>query len=343
MMTRNLQSKIRDPNAGAAGDDFFGFRIWNRFMISLVSCFLLAPFVTFGEETEHPFRFGFSTALMPEVNENDCRAAMKAWAETIVKNGVVKADPNVVLLDNLADMITAARNRAVDGLVATTTDYFRIQEQVRFNRCIFGVKDGSISDEYLLLVQQNSDLNKVEDLRGRSLNVLRQSQMCLATIWLDTLLLEQGLKPSLDFCGSVTDEAKLTTTVLPVFFHKADACLVTRKGFKTMCELNPQLSQQLRVLASSPKFVAAGFFFRAGYPAVPQNEYLTEFTRVQDSPAGQQILTVFQTERLEEHPAAVLDSAFALLERHRQLLGGTNSIGTHPTNAAQDEIQGAVK
>ena len=97
------------------------------------------------------------------------------------------------------------------------------------------------------------------------------------------------------------------------------------------------------MLATSPEFVAAGFFFRAGYPAGPQNEYLTEFTRVQDSAAGQQILTVFQTERLEEHPASVLSSAFALLERHRQLLGGTNSIPAHSASAAPDETQGAAQ
>ena len=114
-------------------------------------------------------------------------------------------------------------------------------------------------------------------------------------------------------------------TVLPVFFGKIDACLVTQKGFKTMGELNPQVNRQLRVLASSPEFVPTGFFFRMGYPQAQQADCLAEFTRVHTSTDGQQILTVFQTDRLQEYPGSVLDSAFALVESHRRLLAGTNN------------------
>jgi phosphonate transport system substrate-binding protein len=283
-------------------------------------------------------------AVMPDVNENDARAAMKVWAENIVNNGVVRADPNVLMFHDFASMSEALHNRAVDGVVASTSDYFAIRQEVDFNHFVFAVTAGSIYDQYILLVHQDSGLAKVDDLRGRSLNILRHTRTSLAPIWLDTLLLEKGLKPAQDFCSGITEETKLAQTVLPVFFHKADACLVTLKGFKTMSELNPQLGRQLRVLATSPELVPSGFFFRTGYPQAQQKQCLAEFTRVHTTATGQQILTVFQTERLEECPASVLDSALNLLTRHQQLLNQTNSatvtVASLPRDGAAPTLRG---
>ena len=44
-----------------------------------------------------------------------------------------------------------------------------------------------------------------------------------------------------------------------------DACVVARTGFETMCEINPQIGKQLKVIASSPEVVPAVFCFRADY------------------------------------------------------------------------------
>ncbi|MHB1308462.1 MAG: hypothetical protein ACYC23_15395, partial [Limisphaerales bacterium] len=41
------------------------------------------------------------------------------------------------------------------------------------------------------------------------------------------------------------------------------------------------------------------------------------------SVAGQQVLTVFQSEKIQDEPASCLDSALELLERHTQLTAST--------------------
>lgn len=273
-------------------------------------------------EPAHGFRFGISSSLMPEVNENDARAAMKVWLGAMIKNGALPEDSDVTLCPDAPTLIASVTNHLVDGLVATTPEFLELQGLARFNHCVFGLVDGTISDEYLLVVPQGSAFKQIEDLRGRSLNLQLHSRTCLAEPWLDTLLVKKGLSPVRQFFGSITAETKLTKVVLPVFFGKADACLVTRKGFKTMTELNPQVGRQLRILAASPEFVATGFYFLASHG--DQQRYLDEFTRLHITTSGQQILTVFQTERLSEFPAAVVESAAALLAEHRQLCRSTN-------------------
>lgn len=250
---------------------------------------------------------------------------MKVWAQNLAKEGTVRADGNAVLSSKLSEIATALQSRSVDGAALAADEFAELRDQVPFNRYVFGVTDGHLWEEYILLVPRDSPLTKLDDLRGRSLNLLRNSRMSLALLWLDTLLLRQGLPSAAVLCGRITPQGKLTKTMLPVFFGQTDACLVTRNGFKTMGELNPQVTRRLRVLASSPPYVPGGLFFRTGYPPAQLEAFLAQLQRVHATPGGQQVLTIFQTERLEEHPLSVLDSALELLETYRRLLGGATN------------------
>lgn len=282
-----------------------------------VFCWCILALVLQGQmcaaEDLRAFRFGFSTALMPEINENDSRAAMKVWAETVLKSATVRADPEVRLFRDYPKMLEAMQSNEVDGVAMTSVEYYQLRDLVKINHYVFGVVDGSIADEYLLLVHEASSFRQIEDLRDHTLNIQRHSRMCLASAWLASLLSTNGGTTVQTFFSRVLETEKLTATVLPVFFRKADACVVNRKGFKAMSELNPQVGQRLRVLASSSAVVPTGFFFLSGFPATQQQECLAEFTRLHTTPAGLQILTVFQTERLQEHPATALDNTLKML------------------------------
>ena len=290
-------------------------------------------------EPDHPFRFGFLPALVQDVNENDFRASMKVWAEALTKDGAVNIDQSVIFYRDRGKMIDALQSGAVDGVAIPTPEFFLIRNQVKFNHYLLGVTEGSVWDEYVLLVHAQSDINRLEDLQGRSFILLRHPAMCLAAPWLDTCLLEKGLKPMDVFCH-VTEVSKITKTVLSVFFKQADACIVTRKAFKTMCELNPQVGRQLRVLASSPKFGLGGLFMREGCSEAQQAKLIADLLKVHTKVSGKQVLTVFHSERMEEHPASVMDSAIELMVNYRRLSSATNSIPTVPAGIpSQKEVR----
>lgn len=293
---------------------------------------------------DRPFRLGFSPALMPEVTENDARAALKVWIETVLNRGDLRANPEVLFCDDVPTMAHAINADLVDGMAASARDFYGLREQARFNHLLFGVVAGSIFSEYVVLVHRQSGIERLEALQGHSLTILNGGRTSLAVPWLDVALMESGRPPARDFFASLSKETKLTKAVLPVFFRKTDACLVTRKGFETMGELNPQVSQQLRVLATSPRIVPAGFFFcDHDAPARSQARYVAEFKNVHTSTAGLQVLTIFQCERLEEHPASVMDSAVALLEKHRELSEPTNGARLTAPAARSNDGREAAK
>ena len=87
-----------------------------------------------------------------------------------------------------------------------------------------------------------------------------------------------------------------------------------------MAELNPQLRAQLKPLAASPELVPAFTFIRPDYHGAPHDEIVAEVLKMHVTESGKQILTLFQTDRIERQPARVLESARALIETRQRLL-----------------------
>jgi ABC-type phosphate/phosphonate transport system substrate-binding protein len=143
--------------------------------------------------------------------------------------------------------------------------------------------------------------------------VLDSLQGSLGGPWLEELLGKQALAPPEMFFSRVTPVIKTSQTVLPVFFHQSDACVVTRQGFALMGELNPQVTKQLRVLATSPQLVPHLTCFRAGFDPSLKEKIVAAVTEANNTTAGRQLMTIFQYDRIEERPLSKLQSTRELL------------------------------
>ena len=275
-------------------------------------------------DPNHPFRFAFASSMFLEVNETDARAAMKVWIKTVANEHHLTVHPDPLIFGTIDELMDFCRTNPVDGVGMVTSEFVRLNRTMKFDRLGVGEYAGSITEEYLVLVRADSGIERLDQLQGRTLNVLNSPRTSLATVWLDTVLLKTTRKRCVDFFRQINDNNKASLVVLPVYFHQADACLTTKKSFKVMGELNPQLTKQLRVLAISPEFMPACFAFCASDDSPSRRQILKEMTRLNETPAGKQILTLVKADRIVEEPVSSLDSALELLAEHARLCGDTN-------------------
>jgi ABC-type phosphate/phosphonate transport system substrate-binding protein len=273
-----------------------------------------------------PFRLAFTPAMFTEVNEADARAAMKGWIMTVAKERNIAVDPDPQIFATLDELLAAARTNTLDGIGMVTPEFPLLNAGIKFDHLAVNETGNEITENYLLLVRQDSGIERFDQLRGRTLNVLNTPRTSLATIWLDTELLESGLPRCDEFFRQIDYNNKASRVTLPVFFRQADACLVTSNSFKVMGELNPQLAKQLRVVATSPELLPAFFAFAAQTDSPSRPQILKEMTRMKESPAGRQILTMVKADAIVEAPLSSLDGALKLLARHEHLLAGTNHL-----------------
>ncbi|MCX6623326.1 MAG: hypothetical protein NTY38_20120, partial [Acidobacteria bacterium] len=74
----------------------------------------------------------------------------------------------------------------------------------------------------------------------------------------------------------------------------APAWLATKRGFDTMCELNPQVARGLKIIASSPPMVVSFYAFRRNYRSVYRERLIQAISGLHTSAAGRQLAMLFQ-------------------------------------------------
>ena len=284
--------------------------------------------------TDTSFQLGISAEFMQGVSEPDAKAATKIWAETLARESGIVAHPEARLFAGVGEIVHALRTRQVDVVGMTTAQYLAVTQQVPVAD-LFS-QDPAGRTTYLILVRSDAPRSTLADLRGCRLLALHHAHTSMAGIWLDVLLAREHLPGPDQFFGTITPVSKLSATVLPVFFRKADACLVDRAGFETMAEMNPQIRQQLRILATSPAINEGLCCFRADFNSPVKRTILEGIPRFNASLAGQQILTVFQSRRLTPLSEATLDSARELWAEHERLLPPAGN-GSRPSGGSPGE------
>ena len=279
---------------------------------------------------DRPFKLAMTTNMFTEVNESEARAALKVWIMTVAKERGIPVNPELIVYSGAEAALRSVETDQIDGYGASLEEFSALRERIAFDRIVVATHNGSFQDSYVVLVREDRGWTKLADLRGRDLLMLQNPRMSMAFVWLDTVLLENGLGRASSFFGRIEHQNKPSRVALPVFFHKAAVCLMTSKSFAAMEELNPQLGKQLRVLTQSPELMSSVFAFRSDFRSPYREQMFQEMKRLPESPAGLQILMLLQSERIEEKPLSCVDSSLALLARHRRLCAATVTTTAAP-------------
>jgi len=273
--------------------------------------------------TNQIFRFAFTSNMFPEVNENDARAAMKVWIQQISEARHIAADSNPLIFHDVQTVAAAFKTNTISGVGLTAPEFATLSRTQNFNRLGVAAYDGRrIVEQYVVLVRKESQIVKLDQLVGRTLTVLESPRMSLATIWLDAELVGAGQKRCSEFFARVDAKEKASLVVLPVFFKRVDACLVTSNSFSVMGEMNPQLLKEMRVLAISPPVIPAFFAFCPEDEKSPHPELFLAMTQMHGTVAGKQLLALVKAECILDEPTNCLGPTLDLINLHDRLMNG---------------------
>jgi ABC-type phosphate/phosphonate transport system substrate-binding protein len=276
-----------------------------------------------------PLRLAISESLVADVNMNDARAAMLVWIKQITAdlNIVVEFDQKVFV--PTGEILLRARKGQLDAVALNIIEYRQLMD-VLDSKLVIATAGARAAEQYILLAKRNRGIQQLSHLRGHRLCAWKAPRMCVANAWLAAILDEGHLGPSEQFFGSMTVDPKASRVVLPVFFGQSDACLLTKRSFDTMCELNPQIANDLTVIATSPPMVVNFYIFHKNYQSANREKFVTAIAGLRKSLAGRQLATLFQFEDFTRRDAGCLASALSVLDmsdRARKRLGAGNRKG----------------
>ena len=290
-----------------------------QFMFLMMFWIFLFPYPA-ASQTSDTVRVGFSSRILNNINRNDALAAIRVWALNFVKEHNIPFDTKPLILDGIGEIKKALSNNELEYVSLTVDEYVKVRELLAGDTVTLGIVSGSVTEEFVLVVPKDSNIEKITDLKGCSLIILSSARMGLAKIWLETLFLREGLGTGIENLVNMISEKEVNKVILPLFFGKADAGLVTRKGFDTMSELNPQIKQKLKIINTSKPLVPTIFCFTANTDALVRKKVSEGITQWHTTPAGRQCLTIFKTERLVELHISILNTSLDLIAEHNRLI-----------------------
>ncbi len=186
-----------------------------------------------------------------------------------------------------------------DLVLLTTEQYLRLKKQLPLEPFSTNFTDGSYGFVYHLIVNKSDGINDIRQLKGETIYIQAHTKDQAATLFLNKLLKDASQKSVENFFKDIVVDSKATNVLLPVFFKKAKACLITNSSLKLLMELNPSIKNQIKILYSTNPIILgltclnankkndeAYKIFKEVLPILHENEY------------GKQFLNLFGTEKL---------------------------------------------
>ena len=267
-----------------------------------------------GDIAQEVLEVGYSAELFYDVDITDARAATKIWVEALIRKTGVVASTETFVIQDLEKAARSIRAGTLDLLVQLPREYLEIRQLVPLRPMYITCAGGSCFYQYTLLVRADSGTKTLADLRDGNLLIYESGFGNVAKVWLEAVLKDESLPEADKHFGFIRHARKAGQAVLPVFFGKADACVVSRTAFDTMVELNPQLGVELRPILESSDFPRPVISMRDGliekYGDLIQDSLLSLHT----DPSGQQLLSLFHIEKLVPFEPTYLNSLIELLE-----------------------------
>jgi phosphonate transport system substrate-binding protein len=260
---------------------------------------------------------------------------LKAYASVIARDRGFPTLANPVIFEGVAELETALRQEKVDIISAPSAEILALPGELLAGPYLVTVRGQVPGEEYLLLVRADRGLSTPADLKGRRVTTINNVRGSLAECWLEVLLGARGPGALGNFLGELKLVSKPSLAVLPVFFGQMDACVITRESFALVTEMNPQVGRELRILAVSPLVVPAITCFRRNIDPKVRAEVVDSLATLHANVSGQQVLTIFQSERVEARDDSALESTRRLLADRAQLEASPPNPPSAPGSAAK--------
>lgn len=293
-----------------------------RIIIHMVTGILLwavltpSPQVAMGAEAFHT-SVGFSISAFLDVDKDRAQSITGLWTSLVARKWGGSASTRVC--SSLSELEKEIRSKKIDLVVLLSAEYLELKGKVPLEPLFVSAKEEDIYDRLILVVRRDSGTRSLSDLKGKTLIQQKGLYADGRNLWLDTLLMRKGVKDPERFFSKAREVLKPLTAILPVFFRKEDACVVTLRSLQVMAELNPQLSRELLVLEESPPRPSCVLAARKGLTARHRETLQEVLGTLDQSAQGKQLLTLFRMNRLVPFQPEYLVPLEGLFREHRDL------------------------
>ena len=291
-----------------------------RLAASLVlACLPLSPALS-QTEIERASRLAITT-FVDRSNEADpaiVNSALEAWANSVAPDGNYEVNAKIESNRNRWHQSVTAGSHDLYGLFAY--QYLDLEDRDLLRPALVTTRKNGSASTFLLLTRHEDKITSIEGLRNKKIIVDVGGVGELPLRWLATRIAPHADLSSEEPFAKIDYVQSASRAFLPVYFHKADACVITRKAFTDATMLNPELVKRLHETFKSKPLLVSMFAFHRDYP-LPLTQMITKKALSRgNARINQDLLELVHREQLATFEESQLETLRALDRSYKALL-----------------------
>lgn len=203
---------------------------------------------------EDNINVGFFTSYFDvSVNSREAAKGFELWLNEVTRDNPNIPNATIKYFKRYDEIKKGLEQKQFDILFIQTPYYLRLKESFSLTPFAMSASSKNVGMRYLLLVNKESSIKRIEDLNGKELVVTANVGLdVVAREWLRDLLKKKNLQPQETFFSAIKGVGKTSKAVVQLFFKQIDACLVPESYFEIITEMNPQIAKNLVAIEHSP-------------------------------------------------------------------------------------------
>jgi ABC-type phosphate/phosphonate transport system substrate-binding protein len=271
------------------------------------------------EEKNFPdvIKVAYSTRLMGDVDSRDAQVGIDAFARELSRLAGVKTVPRAVLFTEPGPILDSLKRKEIDLISLPAIDYLRIREREVLEPAFVASNQVDRGQERILVVHQGNPQRSAASLRQKALLAAARSRDEITHLWLENVVAREGSPDLQTHFGRVKEVTKASQAFLSLFFRQADAAAGPRGVFETMAQLNPQIGEQLTVIAQSRSLVGYISCFRRDFNQTLKDIIRERAVRMNDAPNLKQMFILLQVDRIVLFQPSYLENLAEMWKEHQ--------------------------
>ncbi len=273
------------------------------------------------------YEIGFSKKAFLNFSIQDGKAAAKVLAQKIFENQAPNYEANITVFENLQLLKSLVSNDKLHLVTLTSPDYYVVKDQLELTPFCVPVFFGDQFSKLILVVKKGNGINNLKSLKNKKIIVFANTDIdnSFALMWIDNILMKEFNETSKTYFSEIKLSSKTSEVVLPVFFDKYDACIITEGLFDVQSELNPQIKTKLDLIRESDKFIIALVCFTKKGNKIANDEVVDAFLNLHKTQQGKQLLSVFRADKIIPYKEEYLMSVEKIIDENKKLKKQLNS------------------
>ncbi|HMN24109.1 MAG TPA: PhnD/SsuA/transferrin family substrate-binding protein [Ignavibacteriaceae bacterium] len=252
----------------------------------------------YNKSNSRPFRFIFSVNLFHNQKLEDAKASTTILMNKIKKDKNIKEDFEIIVCNTEKEILDEIKTD-FDFLLVTAVEMAAIKKSGRAKPLLINETQNSYGFIYYLITNKGDNYNKISELSKGNISILARSPNQVPSLWLDKILRDNKLPKKESYFNDITYDYKATNIVLSVFFKKIAASIVSKASYDLLCELNPRISKQIKVIEISDPLLFGVIFFDTRNKDKEREKLVYDTLLSLDKDAyGRQLLDMFNVDRI---------------------------------------------